>query len=416
MISISLSPNVFARDIFASLKMLFLPWQWQQGKYEEKFKQQFSQYFLSSGTKFPTVYLTNSGRSALYLILQSLNTKQGDEILLQAFTCNAVVNPILWNKANPVYVDISDDYNMNIVDLEKKITKNSKAIIVQHTFGIPAKIEQIIKIAREHNLIVIEDCAHALGQELNGKKLGTFGDISFFSFGRDKIISSVYGGAIMLNKRGNIKKEKFQLEIKNLKYPSKLWTLQQLLHPVLMSMILHLYNFPFNGNGVGKWILVFFQKIRILSKAVSYKEKQGQKPNFFPARLANALAYLALIQFKRLEKFNTHRKKMINFYAKELKDCRLPVADCQLQSLLRFPIKHKNAKQIIKRAYKKGILLGDWYNIAIAPDDTNLDKMKYYKGLCPNAEKLSQQTLNLPTNPNLTLKKAQKIVNFILNQ
>jgi len=61
-------------------------------------------------------------------------------------------------------------------------------------------------------------------------------------------------------------------------------------------------------------------------------------------------------------------------------------------------------------------ILGDWYNIAIAPDDTNLDKMKYYKGLCPNAEKLSQQTLNLPTNPNLTLKKAQKIVNFILNQ
>ena len=412
MISISLSPNVFARDIFASLKMLFLPWQWQQGKYEEKFKQQFSQYFLSSGTKSPTIYLTNSGRSALYLILQSLNIKQGDEILLQAFTCNAVSNPILWSKANPVYVDISDDYNMDINDLEKKITKNSKAIIVQHTFGIPAKIEQIIKIAREHNLIVIEDCAHALGQELNGKKLGTFGDISFFSFGRDKIISSVYGGCILENKKILNLKSK----ISNLSYPSRLWILQQLLHPILMSVILPFYDIPFKGNGIGKWVLVLLQKSRVLSKAVSYKEKQGQKPNLFPARLANALSYLALIQFNYLEQFNTHRRKLVKFYNSELKNYTEYLILNTKYLLLRFPIKRKNAKQIIKQARKKGILLGDWYNIAIAPDDTNLDKMKYYKGLCPNAEKLSQQTLNLPTNPNLTLKKAQKIVNFILNQ
>ena len=412
MISISLSPNVFACDIFASLKMLFLPWQWQQGKYEEKFKQQFSQYFLSSGTKFPTIYLTNSGRSALYLILQSLNIKQGDEILLQAFTCNAVSNPILWSKANPVYVDISDDYNMDINDLEKKITKNSKAIIVQHTFGIPAKIEQIIKIAREYNLIVIEDCAHSLGQELNGKKLGTFGDISFFSFGRDKIISSVYGGSILENKKiSNLKSQ-----ISNLSYPSRLWILQQLLHPILMSVILFFYNIPFKGNGIGKWVLVLLQKSHIISKAVSYKEKQGEKPNFFPARLPNALAYLALIQFNRVEKFNDHRRKLVEFYNNKFKKYTEYLILNNKYSLIRFSIRHSNAKQIIKKARKKGILLGDWYNITIAPDDTNLDKMKYYKGLCPNAEKLSQQTLNLPTNPNLTLKKAQKIVNFILNQ
>ncbi|KKP29624.1 MAG: DegT/DnrJ/EryC1/StrS aminotransferase [Parcubacteria group bacterium GW2011_GWA2_31_28] len=412
MISISLSPNVFACDIFASLKMLFLPWQWQQGKYEEKFKQQFSQYFLSSGTKFPTIYLTNSGRSALYLILQSLNIKQGDEILLQAFTCNAVSNPILWSKANPVYVDISDDYNMDINDLEKKITKNSKAIIVQHTFGIPAKIEQIIKIAREYNLIVIEDCAHSLGQELNGKKLGTFGDISFFSFGRDKIISSVYGGSILENKKiSNLKSQ-----ISNLSYPSRLWILQQLFHPILMSVILFFYNIPFKGNGIGKWVLVLLQKSHIISKAVSYKEKQGEKPNFFPARLPNALAYLALIQFNRVEKFNDHRRKLVEFYNNKFKKYTEYLILNNKYSLIRFSIRHSNAKQIIKKARKKGILLGDWYNITIAPDDTNLDKMKYYKGLCPNAEKLSQQTLNLPTNPNLTLKKAQKIVNFILNQ
>ena len=412
MISISLSPNVFACDIFASLKMLFLPWQWQQGKYEEKFKQQFSQYFLSSGTKFPTIYLTNSGRSALYLILQSLNIKQEDEILLQAFTCNAVSNPILWSKANPVYVDISDDYNMDINDLEKKITKNSKAIIVQHTFGIPAKIEQIIKIAREYNLIVIEDCAHSLGQELNGKKLGTFGDISFFSFGRDKIISSVYGGSILENKKiSNLKSQ-----ISNLSYPSRLWILQQLFHPILMSVILFFYNIPFKGNGIGKWVLVLLQKSHIISKAVSYKEKQGEKPNFFPARLPNALAYLALIQFNRVEKFNDHRRKLVEFYNNKFKKYTEYLILNNKYSLIRFSIRHSNAKQIIKKARKKGILLGDWYNITIAPDDTNLDKMKYYKGLCPNAEKLSQQTLNLPTNPNLTLKKAQKIVNFILNQ
>lgn len=435
MISISLSPNVFFRDKIVALKMLFLPWQWQRGKYETEFQKQFSKYFQLSGAKLPKVYLTNSGRSALYLILQSLDIKQGDDILIQAFTCNAVVNPILWIKANPVYVDIGDDYNIDIYDLEKKITKNSKAIIVQHTFGIPAKIEQIVKIARKYNLVVIEDCAHALGQEINGKKLGIFGDVSFFSFGRDKIISCVYGGAILVKSKELKIKSNLDNLYKNLKYPKILWILQQLSHPVLMSAILPLYNIPFKNNGIGKWALVFLQKLHILSKAVSYKEKQGQIPNFFPARLPNALSCLALVQFKRLEKFNTHRRKLIEFYIKELKNIssfnklnyfwqsrRLGLSvskdDClvsleQTSSLLRFPIKHSNSKQIIKKARNKGILLGDWYAIVIAPDDTNLSKMQYKKGSCPKAEKISKQILNLPTNPNLTLKQTKKIINFI---
>ncbi len=414
MISISLSPNVFFRDIFAALKMIFAPWQWKRGKYEEKFQKQFTEYFLSHEAKPLKVYLTNSGRSALYLILQSLDIKQGDDILIQAFTCNAVVNPILWSKANPVYVDIGDDYNIDANDLEKKITKNSKAIIVQHTFGIPAQIENIIKIARKHNLILIEDCAHSLGQELKGKKLGTFGDVSFFSFGRDKIISCVYGGAILVkNEELKIKSHLDNL-YKNLKYPKRLWILQQLLHPVLMSLILPFYNIPFKNNGIGKWFLVLLQKSRVLSKAISYKEKQGEKPNFFPSRLSNSLSYLAFIQFKYLEQFNSHRRKLVNFYKKELKNSKFCAINPILYPLLRFPIKNSNAKQIMQKARKKGILLGDWYNIAVAPDDTNLNKMKYQKGSCPNAERISNQIINLPTNPNLTTKQAQIIINFII--
>jgi 8-amino-3,8-dideoxy-alpha-D-manno-octulosonate transaminase len=79
---------------------------------------------------------------------------------------------------------------MDLVDLEKKITPRAKAIIVQHTFGNPAKVREILKIAETHNLKVIEDCAHSLGAKLDGRHLGTFGDLAIISFGREKIISA----------------------------------------------------------------------------------------------------------------------------------------------------------------------------------------------------------------------------------
>src|SRR5581483_4013141 len=112
----------------------------------------------------------------------------------QAFTCVAVPNSVLWTGAKAIYADIDETGNLDPKDLEKKITKKTKAVIIQHTFGIAANMDAIQKVLKGKKIILIEDCAHALGASYKGKKLGTFGEFAFFSFGRDKVISSVFGG------------------------------------------------------------------------------------------------------------------------------------------------------------------------------------------------------------------------------
>ena len=156
---------------------------------------EFKKYFR---TKYAFAF--NSGRSSLTAILQSLDLEEVNEVLLQAFTCNAAANPILWSGLKPVYVDCDEDsFNIDIEDLKRKITPKSKVILVQHTFGLPAEMDKILALAQQNNLILIEDCAHSLGAEYKDKKIGAFGKAAFFSFSRDKIISSVYGGMVVTN-------------------------------------------------------------------------------------------------------------------------------------------------------------------------------------------------------------------------
>jgi len=401
LISISLSPNIEKDDIRLALKMLFSPWKWKKGRAAETLEKEFKKYL-----NLRYAFSFNSGRSALMAILSSFDLEQGSEVLIQAFTCNAAVNPIIWSELIPVYVDCDKTtFNIDLEDLKRKITSRSRILIVQHTFGVPADMDKIVEICRQNSLILIEDCAHSLGAEFNSKKAGTFGDASFFSFSRDKIISSVYGGMAATNDDKIAEKIKgFQQRIK---YPSRYWIKQQLFHPVLMNwLIMSFYGF------FGKYLLVLFQWIYIFSKAVHWKEKRGQKPGYFPRKMPNALAVLALNQFNKLDKFNAHRKEIAAFYYNELKnsDFQLPV---NRGVFLRFAIKHPKAHQIIREAWKENILIGDWYTSPVAPDDTKLEQLRYKVGSCPQAEELAKITLNLPTHINISQFQAQKIVNLL---
>lgn len=404
-ISISLSPNTERDDVWLTWKLVFQCWRWKRGKAIERLEQEFKKYL---GVKYAFTF--NSGRSALMAILKSLELSSKDEVLAQAFTCNAAVNPVLWVGAKLVYVDCDENnFNIDTEDLKRKIGLKSKVLIVQHTFGLPAEMDKVLDVAKQNNLILIEDCAHCLGAKLLSQKMGTFGKAAFFSFSRDKVISSVYGGMVVTNDDNlGAKLFEFQQEIK---YPSYCWILQQLMHPILMNfLILPTYRI------LGKYLLVFFQWLKILSKAVHWKEKQGQKPSYFPKKMPNSLALLALNQFKKLEKFNQHRREIANFYYENLRDSsfKLPPKDNSI--FLRFTIKHPKVHDIIKKMWSKNILIGDWYTSPIAPDDTDLAKLQYKTGTCPKAEKLAKLTLNLPTHINISKKEAQKIIQCLLEK
>ena len=412
LISISLSPNTEKDDINLALKLIF-----KKISKSKELEEEIRKYF---GVKY--VYLLNSGRSALMVLFSSLGLQSGDEILLQAFTCNAVPNPVIWSGLRPVFVDCNeDDFNINCEDLKRKITQKSKAVIIQHTFGLPANIDEISRICQENNLILIEDCAHSLGASYNEKKVGspakaqmakvgTFGKAAIFSMSRDKIISSVYGGFIITN--DDVLGGKIKEFYSKIDYPSWFWTHQQLLHPILMNWVI----MP-TYNSFGKYLLVFFQQLHILSKAVHWKEKRGMRPDYFPKKLPPTLAVLALNQFKKLERFNNHRKEIAKIYFDSLNSTfQLPKIFPERENIyLRFTIKKNNAHKIIKKARKKNLLLGDWYDSPIAPKDTKLEVIGYKLGSCPIAEKLSSETLNLPTHININKEDAKNIVEFLNN-
>jgi len=429
-ISISLSPNTEKDDIRLALKLIFRPRLWKKKLAEDgpllaKLEGEFKEYL---GVNY--AFSFNSGRSALMAILSSFGLEEDDEVLLQAFTCNAAVNPILDRGAKPVFVDIDDTLNLDPDDLRKKITPKSKAIMIQHTFGWPAQVEEISKIAKENNLYLIEDCAHSLGAKYKGKFCGTFGEAAFFSFGRDKIISSVFGGmAVTDNDKIAGKIKEFQ---KKTDYPSNFWIFQQLLHPVLTNYLV-LPAYGLNAN-LGKIFLGILHKLSILSKAVYKKEKKGEIPEYFPKRLPEAISCLALNQFKKLERFNSHRREIASFYQKELTskqsrlrrdatgqentDFILPLMRPQkdvIPSFMRYPIlTNFSTDKILKLARKRKIYLDDgWRKSPIVPPDTNIKKMKYVRGSCKKGEEAARTILNLPTHINISQNEAKKIVDFL---
>ncbi|QQS38563.1 aminotransferase class I/II-fold pyridoxal phosphate-dependent enzyme [Candidatus Woesebacteria bacterium] len=406
-IFISLSPNTQKDDLAIALKTLFNPFNWL----EKNIKNLESQFEKRFGKDY-RAYAVNSGRSAEYVILKSLGIKKGDEVLVQAFTCIAVPNSIKWLKAKPVFVDIDDTFNLDPVDLDKKITKKTKAIIVQHTFGIPARIDIIKNIAQKHNIFLIEDCAHSLGAKFKHQPLGTYSDAAFFSFGRDKIVSSVFGGMILTK---NVKLgSAISHNIDTLKKSTIFFAVQQLLHPILFNLvILPLYHFGVGKVSVGKILLFVFQKAKILSKPVYRQELHTQQIDLFPRKMSTPLATLASRQFAKLDNFNAHRMTIANMYFDNLKMKKVTLPPKNTEAIwLRFPILVDDPKRILEIAKEKKILLGNWYTNIIDPK-CDLENVGYRLGDCPHAEYLSKRVVNLPTYPNLDEKQVHQVISLI---
>lgn len=153
--------------------------------------------------KAPYAIALNSCTAALHLACLALKIKPGDEIITTAMTFCATVNSIIHGGATPVLADCErDTMNIDPKDVERKITKRTKAILVIHFAGRPCNMEAILSLAKRHHLKVIEDCAHAIETEYKGKKAGTLGDFGCFSFYVTKNIVTAEGGMIITPHKG----------------------------------------------------------------------------------------------------------------------------------------------------------------------------------------------------------------------
>lgn len=161
------------------------------------FEKSFIKYI---NARYGVVYA--NGTTALEAILFSLNLKKNDEIIVPSQTFFSTVTPILHTKAKIKFVDIDyDNLNISIANLNKKINKKTKAVIIVHLYGMPVDMQEIMKLKNKYKFYLIEDCSHAHGAKYMNKSVGTFGDASFFSFQGNKPIAAGEAGIAITNRR-----------------------------------------------------------------------------------------------------------------------------------------------------------------------------------------------------------------------
>ena len=177
------------------------------GENVNKFEEELAEYV---GVK--NAAALSSGTAAIHMAFKALDVKKGDIVFCSSLTFSATANPIIYQNATPIFIDSEEDtWNMDPKALEKAFKKypNSKAVIVVHLYGTPAKIEEIKAICDKYNVPLIEDAAESLGATYNGKQTGTFGKYGIYSFNGNKIITTSGGGMIVSDNSERIAKVRF---------------------------------------------------------------------------------------------------------------------------------------------------------------------------------------------------------------
>lgn len=400
MISTDFAPNESWNDAWQSIKMMVQPRCWIQGSSLKHVDWQIQQLFAN---EHATWFL--AGRSALYHLLKALELPSGSKILVQGYTCEAVILPILALGLQPIYVDIeTESYSMNLNDFNKKLSDDCKVTIIQHTYGLTPKFrEQIIQQAIGKKLIIIEDMAHGWDRkQVQSAKFKVQNYFCLLSFGRSKSLSSVFGSAILTNNKP-IANQLNKLN-KKLAYPNNIFILKCLLYKPVSWFIKKTYNYH-----IGRLFHYLVRKLNILVPEITPIEKQGNYNIVFDKQYPNALAFLLLHQLNKIDQTNSTRQKTVNYYSSVFKKTQQSNT-WQDKALTRYPLLVNNRDEVIKMATDNHIYLGVWYNQPVAPKGLSLDKVKYKIGSCPIAEDVCKKIINLPTN--ISLNNAKKIINI----
>lgn len=215
----------------------------------EKFENEFSKYHKK---KFSL--LCSSGTVAIHSMFVAAGLRAGDEVICPAYTFFATVTPLLFTGAKPVLADCDNNGNINPVDIERKITKKTKAVVITHMWGVPCQMDRILKICKKHKLLLLEDCSHAHGAKYKGRTLGSFGDISAWSLQGPKNVTGGEGGilvtdnkefyykALLLGHYNKRCKQEISKEYSLYKYATTGMGLKYRAHPLAIAIALEVFR------------------------------------------------------------------------------------------------------------------------------------------------------------------------------
>ncbi|VVB77862.1 UDP-4-amino-4-deoxy-L-arabinose--oxoglutarate aminotransferase [uncultured archaeon] len=291
---------------------------------------------------------TNSGTSALYLALRVLDISEGDEVIIPSYVCESVLNAVTYSKATPVIADINPDYNLSFEDTQKKINPKTKAIILPHMFGSPSsETEEFVKLG----IPIIEDCATSVGAEHNNQKVGSFGNISIFSFYATKVITTGMGGMLATDD------------------PDVTERVNDLLKHDNRTELGENYNYGMN----------------------------------------DVQAALGITQLNKIDYFIDKRKEIAEIYGLLLKDSKFSLPNNSENIFFRYIIKTDNAEKLIENLRSRGIEASRPVFIPLhrylkLPD---LD--------FPNTVSAYNESVSIPIYPTMTKQEIYDTVGIMLN-
>ena len=320
----------------------------------------------------------SNGTAALHLSLLAMGIGPGDEVIVTPLSFVASTNVVLYVGAKPVFVDVkADTFNIDPEKIKEKVTSKTRAIIPVHLAGLPADMDSIFEIAENHDIQVLEDAAHAIGAKYKGKKIGSFGDVTSFSFFSNKNLSVGEGGAITTN---------------NDEIAKKLRLLR--------------------SHGLTKSTWARHHK----KEEESYDQLYEMVMLGYNYRMTEINAALGLVQLKKLDTFNAQRKKLFEFYMSLTNG--LPL---QFQQI---PDDVESSYHVLPTLFPKGLRsrvrseLTD-RGIGTSIHYTPIHKFQYYQNLgyrnelLPIAEDIGSRVITLPLHQNLSDNDVEYIVENI---
>ena len=271
------------------------------GPFVNQFESEISNY---TGARHGVAIV--NGTSALHTALLACGVEAGDEVLTQSLTFVATANAITYCNAQPVFIDVDKDtMGLSPKALEaflkeyaimrngrcynKTTDKIIRACLPMHTFGFPCRIVEICEICAKFGIKVIEDAAEALGSELNGQKIGTFGDVGVFSFNGNKVITAGGGGAIVTNNEQIAKESKHLTTTGKVNHPFEFhhdqvafnYRMPNINAALLCAQLEQLEHFLSNKRKLAEQYKVFFNQLDNKDELKLRWEKEGTKANFW---------------------------------------------------------------------------------------------------------------------------------------
>lgn len=361
-------------DILSVVNVLKSDWL-TQGPQIKKTQEQLCEYV---GSEY--AILTSSGTAALHIACLAIGIKKGDEVITSPLTFVASANCIRYCNGKVVFADVDENtYNITAESIEKKITSRTKAVIVVDYAGQPADYDEIKKVCKKYNLILIEDAAHAIGSVYKSKKVGNIADITAFSFHPVKTITGGEGGALVTNDCNLAKKIAL-----------------------------------FASHGISRNEEEFLN----LCHGNWYYEQLELGYNY---RITDIQAALIGSQMRKLDLFKSRRREIVNKYNKEYKKLEGLIIPYEKlcndtcwhlytiridENVLKCSRKEffdaLSAENIQPQVHYVPVYMHPYY-----------EKLGYEQGSCPNAEKIYKGIISLPLYPAMDNKDIEDVINAV---